>query len=55
MEDVVIFDPHMIYVIAICYILIVVIWYIFPNFGMLHQGQSGNPGLGGGEREGVKE
>jgi hypothetical protein len=23
-----------------------VIWYIFPRFGMLHQEKSGNPGLG---------
>jgi hypothetical protein len=26
----------------------VVIWYIFPHFGILHQEKSGNPGPGGG-------
>jgi hypothetical protein len=24
----------------------VVIWYIFPPFGMLHHRKSGNPGIG---------
>jgi hypothetical protein len=26
-------------------VFIVVIWYIFPNFGMLNQENSGNPAL----------
>jgi hypothetical protein len=39
-----------VYFTAIRYILwtfyaFVVIWYIFPRFGMLHQEKSGNPGV----------
>jgi hypothetical protein len=36
MEDIGIFNGHLVYFVAF--------WYIFPRFGMLHKGKSGNPG-----------
>jgi hypothetical protein len=32
-----------------------VIWYIFPRFGLLYQEKSGNPGAGQEEEEEEKE
>jgi hypothetical protein len=29
--------------ILLCLIYFMVVWYIFPRFGMLYQGKSGNP------------
>jgi hypothetical protein len=37
MDDVGLFYGHLVY--------FMVIWYIFPHLGILHQGKSGNPGL----------
>jgi hypothetical protein len=34
---------HLLYFIAVG-VYFVVIWYIFPHFGMLYQDKSGNPG-----------
>jgi hypothetical protein len=65
MENAVIFRGHLVYFMAIWYILwpsgifyghllyfmaiwpfgnVVVVWYIFPPFGILCQEKSGNPG-----------
>jgi hypothetical protein len=48
MEDVGIFNGHLVYFTATWYILcllgiIMVIWYIFPRFGTLNQEKFGNP------------
>jgi hypothetical protein len=57
MEDVGIFCGHLVYITACRYIFghlvhffghlvhFLVIWYIFPHFGMLNQEKCGNPGL----------
>jgi hypothetical protein len=49
MENVGIFYDHLVYFTAMGNILwplvnFVVIWYIFPRFGILYQEKSGNPG-----------
>jgi hypothetical protein len=36
---------QLVYVMAILYTYVVVIWYTFPHFGILYQQKSGNPGL----------
>jgi hypothetical protein len=38
------FYDHLVYFVAILDILHMVIWYIFPRFGMLCKEKSGNPG-----------
>jgi hypothetical protein len=48
-DDVGNFRGHLVYFTAIGYILwafgnLLVIWYIFPHFGVLYQEKSGNPG-----------
>jgi hypothetical protein len=48
MENVGMFYGHLEYIMALWCILwpfgyLVVIWYIFPRFGILRQGKSGNP------------
>jgi hypothetical protein len=50
MENVATFYAHLEYTTAIWYILwpfgnLVVIWFIFPRFGILYQVKSGNPGV----------
>jgi hypothetical protein len=50
MEIAGVFYGHLEYFLVIWYILwpfgnVVVIWYIFPRFGILRQELSGNPGL----------
>jgi hypothetical protein len=44
MEDFGILYGHLAYFAAIWYTYVIVIWYIFPRFGMLYQEKSGNPG-----------
>jgi hypothetical protein len=49
MENICIFHAHLEYISAIWYILwpfgnFVVIWHMFPRFGILCQEKSGNPG-----------
>jgi hypothetical protein len=44
MEDVGVFYRHLVYFLTIWYRYHVVIWYIFPLFGILYQEKSGNPG-----------
>jgi hypothetical protein len=50
MEVVVILNGHLVYFMAVLYILwpfgifYGVIWYIFPRSGRLHREKSGNPG-----------
>jgi hypothetical protein len=54
MENLVIFYYHLVYFTAIGntyghLVYFVVIWYIIPRFGILHQGKSGNPALKTGD------
>jgi hypothetical protein len=37
------FYCHLVYIVSIWYMYLMVIWYIFPRFGMLYQDKSGNP------------
>jgi hypothetical protein len=57
MEKVGIFYGHVEYFTTIWYILLpfgnVIIWYIFPCFGILCQGKSGNPAADRRERRTV--
>jgi hypothetical protein len=41
MEDGGVFYGHLVYFVDFMFV-----WYIFPQFGMLHQVRSGNPGPG---------
>jgi hypothetical protein len=45
MEQVGIFYGHVIYFMAIHMVYFVVIGYVFPHFGILHQEKSRNPGM----------
>jgi hypothetical protein len=52
MEDVGIFYGHSVHFTVSCFILwifgiVMVIWHIFPRFGILYQEKSGNPGQQG--------
>jgi hypothetical protein len=38
------FTVNLVYFVANWYAYFLVIWYIFPHFGMLYQEKSGNPG-----------
>jgi K+-transporting ATPase A subunit len=53
MENVSIFYGHLVNFTAIRYVLVyfMLIWYIFPRFGMLYQEKSGNPALQSVSRE----
>jgi hypothetical protein len=43
-----VFYGYLVYFVASWYIYIMVIWYIFPRFGMLYREKSGNPASNAG-------